>query len=187
MSPLLPDTEDSAPVALGARAGELASDAGIPAAADLRRYLTGPHADHHLELGHAAGGRTTGIFFTASRNLSYELRAGRRLAGEPSGSSRPSILARACLAGKKRDCMATARKDVGSRCVTECTAQDKQQLCQVKREICVEQTAGIGGTLGQQCESMMQACLVEAKQDDASVSACRNSCESRLAGERCAG
>jgi hypothetical protein len=183
----LPKTGDTTADALRAREGEIATDPGAPRASELQRYLGGARDGHHLELGFAAGGRTTGVFSTATRNVTYRLKAGAPLA-RPSTRSSPAVaLARSCRADQKRDCVTTARKEVAGRCEAECTSKEKRQLCQVKREICDEQTAGIGGSLGQQCKAQLEACLVDEKQDDTSVGACRNSCETRLASERCAG
>lgn len=103
------------------------------------------------------------------------------------GAEHGVALARACLADQQCACIATARHAVGGRWDAECVSQDKRQLCQIKCDVCDEQTAGIGGTLGQQCVDIQKRWLAEAKQDHASVATCRSDCESRLATERAVG
>jgi len=113
-----------------------------------------------------------------------------------SGGSEIAILARACrqqqkAAAEKRvaearaRCIAPIKEGVVAQCRATCVDAGKQQRCDVMREICVEQTAGVGGGLAQECALKLDQCLTTAGQSPSMVSGCTRKCENEAFDRQC--
>ena len=106
----------------------------------------------------------------------------------PGVNSGPSITRDAiafCSSRWTSNCVEQKKPGFGQQCYNSCYNADAIETCALKHEICIEQTAGIGGTLAQQCDKQKASCIRSAGQDNSSISSCQRSCQLRLAQKAC--
>lgn len=106
----------------------------------------------------------------------------------PGVNKGPSITKNAvayCASAWKTSCVQNTRGSFSKTCWTSCINEDAVETCELKHEICIEQTAGIGGTLAQQCDKQKSACVRGAGQDANSRNVCKEQCMTRQAEIAC--
>lgn len=126
------------------------------------------------------------IYNSSTQRSSFNVRASSLK--RPGANTGPSIARDAvayCSSQWKTSCVQSTRGRFSGECSTSCYNADAVETCELKHEICIEQTAGIGGTLAQQCDKQKSSCIRSAGQDPSSRNACRDRCMTRRAKAEC--
>jgi len=152
----------------------------------LQNQLPNERRKDALELGPKAGKSGSGRWPSFKQGY-YEVKDTRF--SRPFSHHEIAGYANVCIQNReryrRRNCRNSHSSKVSATCTRQCTKPDKVELCELKREMCTEQTAGIGGSMAAECDQKQRDCMVQVGQDPRSLQACTNRCVAKALNKIC--
>jgi hypothetical protein len=172
------------------RAPEPYSTSAIPSTYELPKlFPTQVTNADRIELGTSK----SGALYAAKYRWEFPIVPSK---SAPTGDSRASTLARACLdekreandkatADAREKCRAPKRAAIRATCRPTCVSPLKSESCKLSFDLCNDGIANIGGSARQQCEAAQDRCLEDVGQTPAAIESCISACEDKAFAPVC--